>query len=54
MGRDAHAVWVNDAVMVVGGNSWSSELQALPCQEPWEWIEAHRAHVLVNSTMYMA
>ena len=51
-GRDVYAVWVNDAVMVLGSNRWSLELESLACQADREWMEANQVLVLVKSPMY--
>ena len=50
-----YKVWVNDAVMVIGSNKWSNELQALELKSPddADWICCNQVLLRVHTSMFM-
>ena len=52
-GRDVYNVWLNDAVMAIGSNSWAEQVDALGCATDKEWLEKNTVVVHVASKMWI-
>ena len=52
-GRDVYNVWLNDAVMAIGSNSWSEQVAALSRASDREWLVKNTVLVQVSAKMYV-
>ena len=50
-GKDVYNVWVNDAVMAIGSNSWTEQVNALKRRSDEAWLRANTVHVTVSEPM---
>ena len=52
-GRDMYKVWLNEAVMAIGSNSWAEQVDALKCPTDQRWIVKNTLVVHVESQMWI-
>ena len=52
-GVNVYRVFLNDAVLVIGSNIWSEELQNLRSASDREWILSNQVHLLVKEPMWI-